>query len=129
MELYGKAKGLENFMKDFSIMNKRELPEVTLWEKYLVYATVLGVADKLEKTMKIKIETFNETDISSGDIIVMNHMLRHNFTTSLNNSITSAYTSSRSTLSQSSSGTGSGGGFSGGGSFSGGGGGGGGHGF
>ena len=126
---YKKWMAFKKFLQDFGRFNEKELPEIVLWEKYLVYATVLGVAEKLEKVMKIKIESFNQNDFDSGDIIIMNHMLRHNFTSSLNNSISSAYTTSRSTLSNSSSGTGGGGGFSGGGSFSGGGGGGGGHGF
>ncbi len=54
LEHYQNWKAFGNFLKDFSIFEERELPEMILWEKYLVYATVYGLTDKLEKSMKIK---------------------------------------------------------------------------
>lgn len=128
---YKKWMAFKKFLTDFGRFDEKELPEIVLWEKYLVYATVLGVADKLEKTMKIKIASYNQSDLTAGDVIMMNHMLRYNFVSSMNSSISNVYTASRSTIaaSQASSASGGGGGFSGGGSFSGGGGGGGGRGF
>ena len=128
---YKKWMAFKKFLNDFGRFDEKELPEIVLWEKYIVYATVLGVAERLEKTMKIKINDYKDVDFTTGDIILMNHMLRHDFVSSMNSSINKVYTTSRSTIasSSSSSGVGSGGGFSGGGSFSGGGGGGGGHGF
>lgn len=128
---YKKWQSFKKFLTDFGRFDEKELPEIILWEKYLVYATIFGVADKLEKTMKIKIESFDDVDLSNRDIIYMNHTLRNDFTHTMNSTISNVYTASRSTIaaSEMSSGSGSGGGFSGGGSFSGGGGGGGGHGF
>ena len=52
-EEYLKWIGLKNFMNDSGKMDVKELPEVRLWEKYLVYAVSLGCASKLAKTMKI----------------------------------------------------------------------------
>ena len=124
MELYGKAKGLENFMKDFSIMNKRELPEVALWEKYLVYAIILGCGDVVAKAMELH---FTEEDLSN---IYIGLDTFNSFNKVLTNDVV-AYTKSSyaSSTGSYSSGSGGGGGFSsggGGGGSSGGGGGGGG---
>lgn len=44
--------GLEAYLKDFTIMSEREIPEMALWNEYMVYATVFGVADKVLKQMK-----------------------------------------------------------------------------
>jgi len=40
--------GLKNFFEDFSIIDKREYFEVHIWEEYLIFAQLLGVADKVE---------------------------------------------------------------------------------
>ena len=127
---YKKWMAFKKFLVDFGRFNEKELPEIILWEKYLVYATVFGVAKNLEKTMKIKIEAMdNTTDMT--DIMMYNYLIRSDLNNTINNSISNAYQVANSTIAASnmSSGSGSGGGFSGGGSFSGGGGGGGGHGF
>lgn len=124
-EEYLKWIGLKNFMNDFGKMDVKELPEVRLWEKYLVYAVSLGCASKLAKTMKIKIKEMN-TDINTLDTSYMDDFY---FMSSMNSvitsSINSAISSARSVAaSENSSGSGFGGGFSGGGGgFSGGGGG------
>ena len=44
--------GLEAFLKDFTIMPERDIPEIGLWGEYLAYATVFGIADKVMKSMK-----------------------------------------------------------------------------
>ena len=118
----------KRFLKDFGRMDEKELPEVILWDKYLVYATVLGVADELEKTMKIKIEAMQEQDVTLTDIYFTHYLIHANLTSSINHAVGSAVNTSHATIasSNSSSGGGYGGGFSGGGFGSGGGGG---HGF
>lgn len=127
---YKKWMAFKKFLVDFGSFDGKELPEIVLWEKYLVYATVFGVAKKLEKTMKIKIQAMdNSTDMT--DIMMYNYLIRNDLNDSINSSISNAYKVANSTIASSnmSSGSGSGGGFSGGGGFYGGGGGGGGHGF
>ena len=42
----------KNFLKDFTILNKRTAPEVHLWNQYLIYAALFGIADKVSKQMK-----------------------------------------------------------------------------
>lgn len=124
-EEYLKWIGLKNFMNDFGKMDIKELPEVRLWEKYLVYAVTLGCANKLAKTMKIRVKEMNlESDMI--DINYMNNVyIMSNINKQITTSVNSAVSSARSVASsKSSSGSGFGGGFSsGGGGFSGGGGG------
>lgn len=133
---YRKWIGLKNFLKDFSNMDKRELPEVMLWEKYLVYALPLGCAKKLAKDMEIRIQDIDPNSIPSDymfDIGYMNRMLilNHTINQSVVSSVSAAYAEktrqemSEISSSSRSSGGGFGGGFSSGGGFGGGGGGGG----
>ena len=44
--------GLEAYLKDFTIMPERDIPEVALWGEYLAYATVFGIADKVMGSMR-----------------------------------------------------------------------------
>ena len=124
-----KWKALKNFMNDFSIIDKRELPEVSLWGKYLVYAVSLGCADKLAKDMAVRVKEFD--DIYYGNIlynpndIIMLTSFNHVINDSVNSAVNMARSASASANSSRSSSGGFGGGFSsGGGSFGGGGGGG-----
>ena len=105
------------FLVDFGRFDEKELPEIILWEKYLVYATIFGVARQLEKTMKIKIEAMENVDTNMTDILWYNHMISNDFNRAMNETINQAYSVANSTIAASnmSSGSGSGGGFSGGG--------------
>ena len=47
-----KWKGLKRYMENFSLIEEREIPELALWEEYLVYATAFGIADKVIEQMK-----------------------------------------------------------------------------
>lgn len=40
-------KALKNYMSDFSLLKEKEVPDLILWEKYLVYATVFGISKKV----------------------------------------------------------------------------------
>lgn len=126
---YKKWLAFKNFLLDFGRMDEKELPEVKLWSKYLVYATVLGVARQLEKTMKIKLQDMPEEADIMSDIYMTHFIINSNIYNTVQRSVSNAVNVSNSTIasSSSSSGSGFGGGFSGGGGF--GGGGGGGHGF
>lgn len=130
-EHYLKWTAFKNFLRDFGSFKDKELPEIALWEKYLVYATVFGLAEKVQKSMKVKLSEMDNVD--SGTYINNNWMFYHNYYigNSISRSINRTYSNSQNTISaahsSSSSGSGFGGGFSSGGGF--GGGGGGGHGF
>lgn len=122
-EDYNKWKGFKNFLNDFGRFKEKELPEIILWERYLVYATVFGIAEKLQKTMKVKFEIISpDSNITFLDVYMFNRI-----STNISNGITSSINTSYAKVSEYksnnwSSGSGQGGGFSSGGGFGGGGG-------
>ena len=128
-EHYAKWMAHKKFLEDFSRFNEKELPEVTLWDKYLVYAVVLDCADKLSKEMELKLPNMDTSDTTyvGYNPYMTHYIITSNIYSSINSGIHTAVASSRSSIaaSQASSGGGFGGGsIGGGGSFGGGGGGG-----
>ena len=128
-EHYAKWMANKRFLEDFSRFNEKELPEVTLWDKYLVYAVVLDCADKLSKEMEVKMPNMDTSDTTyvGYNPYMTHYFITSNIYSSINSGIHTAVASSRSSIaaSQASSGGGFGGGsIGGGGSFGGGGGGG-----
>ncbi len=111
-----------NFLNEFSRLDEKEIPEVALWEKYLVFATAFGIGEKVLKSMKIRLENQN-VDILTDSIFfdTYNMTTIYDSTSNLSNRV-SALSTPTLTFPASSS---SGGGYDGG-SFSSGGGGGGG---
>ena len=45
-------KGLQKFLIEFSSISEKEAIEVHLWEEYLIFAHLLGIAEKVEKQFK-----------------------------------------------------------------------------
>ena len=125
IEHYAKWKAFKNFLNDFGNFSIKELPEIALWERYLVYATVFGLADKVEKAMNVKITEFDNVD--SADYIMFTHIHNMHMASIISSSMHSAINSSQVSINRAnasssmSSGGGFGGGFSGGGGFGGGG--------
>ncbi len=126
-EEFDKWMALKNFLNDFSNLKEYGPKSIVVWEKYLIYGTILGVAKTVLKALKIVFPQIE--DIENSRLIPIavgtsfaNFDLSFN---SLNNAISravsatsSAYKTSRSSWS---SGGGGGGGFSGGGGGGGGG--------
>ena len=113
-----KLLGLKKFLEEFSRIGTREVLEVHIWDEYLMFAYLFGIAEKVAKQLKnLYPEVLVDNNIDYGTLIYINH---------LSTSSVSAATSARERAQSYSSG---GGGFSsgggGGGSFGGGGGGGG----
>lgn len=44
--------GFRQYLKDFTIINERQPVEVQLWDDYLVFATLYGIADEVAKEFK-----------------------------------------------------------------------------
>lgn len=42
----------KNFLTDYTLVADREVPEVGLWQDYMVFAQLFGVADKVSKSME-----------------------------------------------------------------------------
>lgn len=127
VEQYKMWKAFRNFLKHFSQLDKADLPAVTLWEHYLVYAITLGVAKEVINQLKL---VFREEDFNNSSLTYMhygyygnyhNHFdAMDNITNTMVKATESVYTEA---VSKTSSGSGGGGGFSGGGGGGGGGGG------
>lgn len=45
--------GLYNFLNSDTLINEKEVHELPLWEKYLIYATAFGISEKVIKAIKI----------------------------------------------------------------------------
>lgn len=132
-EEYEKWSALKRFLQDFGTFETKDLPDMILWDQFLVYAYVFGIAKELEKTMKIKAVELGDPSFTYGgyqmsfpEFFLFTHALNHTMQqsmTSVQYARNSAYTGGSG--GNFSSGGGFGGGFSaGGGSFGGGGGGG-----
>lgn len=128
---YKKWKALEKFLKEFGSFADKEVPEITLWEKYLVFATLFGCAKEVSKVMDMKFQEYNMATPDYYDSWMTNYYINEMISNSVRTSVASAQSakyaseSSSSSSGSWSSGSGGGGGFSsGGGSFGGGGGGG-----
>lgn len=111
------ALGFKKFLNDFTLIAERETKEVELWDEYLIFAALFGIADKVAKEMKaiqpnfVQESEFFDDDVDFVTMLYMSNTIHH--------AITSGYQSGAS-LSGSggggSSSIGGGGGFSGGGS-------------
>ena len=124
-EHYARWMAFKNFLDDFGSFELKELPEIILWERYLVYATIFGLADKVEKSMNVYISEMNIDATSDYYPMFFYINLGPTIHSSVNNAINSAYSRQSANYANShsnySSGGGFGGGFSSGGGFGGGG--------
>jgi uncharacterized membrane protein YgcG len=55
VEAGAKAAGLKRYLKDFSRLDDAPIGHLILWERYLVYAVALGVADDLVRGMAVRV--------------------------------------------------------------------------
>ena len=125
-EHYARWKAFRNFLDDFGAFELKELPEIILWERYLVYATIFGLADKVQKSMNVRISELDMSGLPNDYYPVFTYIhISPMIHSSFHNAIQSAYqrqsANYANTHSRYSSGGGFGGGFSSGGGFGGGG--------
>ncbi len=100
-------KGLKKYMEDFSLLNEREVPEIEIWERFLVFATSFGIAEKVIKQLKIVCPDLEQ--LTGNNYTTMYLMMNTDFSSSFSSAISSSISSTYSSA------TGGGGGFSGGG--------------
>ncbi len=60
--------GLYNFLNSDSLINEKEIPDLVLWEKYLIYATAFGISEKVINAIKI-----NAVKLDIDTSPVLNH--------------------------------------------------------
>ena len=60
-----KVFGLKKFLKDFTLLDERNVGEVSLWKDYMIFATLFGIADQVIRDMKkINPEYFNMDQVA-----------------------------------------------------------------
>ncbi len=105
-------KGLKNYMIDFSMLKDREVPDLVLWEQYLVYATAFGISEKVVKQLKVVYPQLQNLDSNTYMYLYLMSDTRfsNGFINEFNQSTSGIYSAYVASLPSSSSG--SGGGFS-----------------
>nr|WP_319487701.1 DUF2207 domain-containing protein [uncultured Caproiciproducens sp.] len=57
---YAVWQGLKKYMLEFSRMNEYGVPELALWEEYLVYASMMGISKKVCEQLKMVYPQLND---------------------------------------------------------------------
>ena len=78
-----KLAGLKHFLTDFTIINNRETMEIMLFDSYLIYASLFGIADKVYDTVSDlypKSYDFNYDDesimVEKKDMTLINYIFK-----------------------------------------------------
>ena len=110
------TKGLKLFLLYFSSIEEKEVIEVKLWEEYLMFASILGIADEVEKQIGKLCPEFNQySNIDYTYTMLATRTFMYGGVRSAANAYSAAHSSSYSGGGGFSSFGGGGGGFSGGG--------------
>lgn len=65
--------GLKKFLQEMSLIDEKEVIEVKMWEEYLIFASILGIADKVSEQLGDLCPTFNQE--SHLDTVYTMHMI------------------------------------------------------
>lgn len=68
--------GLYNFLNSDTLLKEKEVYDLPLWEKYLIYATAFGISEKVIKAIKIHAEELN---INNSLILNQNSYIHHHY--------------------------------------------------
>ena len=88
-----RAIGFKNYLKDFTIIGERKSEEVVLWQDYIIFGALYGMAEKVAKDLKeIDPKVFEE--VVGYDIPTMNRVifLSNNMSNSLMSAVTHVQT-------------------------------------
>jgi uncharacterized membrane protein len=69
-EYDAKWHNFKKYIQDFSLIKEYPPESVKIWNKYLVYATALGVADKVRKVMEMNLPS---DELASSDIYLFHY--------------------------------------------------------
>lgn len=101
--------GFYNFLKDEDNMKEKAAIEVKLWDEYLIFAAILGIADRVQKQLKVALPRYEEQSTYYG------FPMYYYTNTFVNTGIDAAASAASQGMGGMSSFSGGGGGFSGGG--------------
>ncbi|MBR5227295.1 MAG: DUF2207 domain-containing protein [Clostridia bacterium] len=60
--------GLYNFLNSDTLINEKEVHDLPLWEKYLIYATAFGISEKVIKAIKV-----HAVELNIDNSPILNH--------------------------------------------------------
>ena len=70
-----KLYGLKLYLNEFSSINTKEVMEVQLWDEYLMFAYIFGIADKVAKQLKnLYPEVINNYDVDFNTLLYINYI-------------------------------------------------------
>ena len=70
--------GLKRYLEEYTLIKEREAVEVQLFEEYLIFAQIMGIAKKVAKQFKdIYPEMIEQSSFTSYDYIMFIHMSSH----------------------------------------------------
>ena len=70
--------GLKRYLDEYTLIKEREVVEVQLFEEYLIFAQIMGIAHKVAKQFKdIYPEIIEQSSFTSYDYIMFVHMSSH----------------------------------------------------
>lgn len=70
---YEKWRGLYNFLNSETLIHERTIIELSLWEKYLVYATAFGLSEKVINAIKIRCPEATSSPVLSNNYYRSGH--------------------------------------------------------
>lgn len=120
-ESYINTFGFKKYLEEFTIINEREPKEVALWDYYLIFASLFGIASEVEKQFAKLVPSYvfaeDPTSPTYGTVRTAQYvMFADSFSSSASSGYSAAVQRSRSSGSGGFSSFGGGGGSSGGGS-------------
>lgn len=69
----------KKFLQDYSLIKEHPPESIAIWNEYLVYATALGVADKVYKAMKMEVYGgLNDMSYTTNDLFMFYYLGGHN---------------------------------------------------
>ncbi|MGC8942871.1 MAG: DUF2207 domain-containing protein [Caldisericia bacterium] len=126
-EEFDKWMAFKNFLNDFSNLKEYGPKSIIIWEKYLIYATILGVAKTVLKALRVVLPQLSDIEnsrlmpIATGASLVNFDRSFASLNSALSKAVSATSSAYKTSSSSWSSGGGGGGGFSGGGGGGGGG--------
>ncbi len=105
--------GLKKYLEEFSLISERSINETIIWQDYMVYATLFGIADKVIKQLE---KVYPDRLPEFEDYYTRNVIIANSYYHSMHSSAQSALQAERTEGLGGSASIGGGGGFSGGGS-------------
>lgn len=65
--------GLKKYLEDFTLISERDIAETVIWQDYIIYATLFGIADKvINQLKKLYPEKLPELENYNRNVVIAN---------------------------------------------------------